>query len=86
MIRGLSPFLIKWWVWDNKVPPIWIFWQHHLCCDVVVTQINYPSLKHKTQDSIEQERGRSHEEDLVQIFMLYVMQFGGGFDLWWSKI
>ena len=35
------------------------------CCDVVVTQINYPSLKHNTQDSIEQARGRSHEEDLV---------------------
>ena len=45
-----------------------------------VTQINYPSLKHNTQDSIEQARGRSHEEDLVQIFMLYVMQLGG-FDL-----
>ena len=43
----------------------------------MVAQINYPSLKHNTQDSIEQARGRSHEEDLVQIFMLYVMQFGG---------
>ena len=48
-----------------------------LCCDVVVAQINYPSLKHNTQDSIEQARDRSHKEDLVQIFMLYVMQFGG---------
>jgi len=51
-----------------------------LCCDVAVTQINYPSLKHNTQDSIDQARGQSHEEDLVQIFMLYVMQLGG-FDL-----
>ena len=55
------------------------------CCDVAVVQINYPSLKHNTQDSIEQARGRSHKEDLVQIFMLYVMQFEG-FDLWWSKL
>jgi hypothetical protein len=39
------------------------------CCDVVVTQINYPSLN--KQDNIEQARGRSHEEVLVQIFMLY---------------
>ena len=28
-----------------------------LCCDVAVTQINYPNLKHNTQDSIEQVRG-----------------------------
>ena len=48
-----------------------------MCCDVVVTQINYPSLKHNTQDSIHQEKGRSHEEDLVHIFMLYVKQLGG---------
>jgi len=32
------------------------------CCDVAVTQINYPILKQNTQDSIEQARGRSHEE------------------------
>jgi len=50
------------------------------CCDVVVVQINYPSLKHNIQDSIEQARGRSHEKDLVQIFMLYVMELGS-FDL-----
>jgi hypothetical protein len=50
------------------------------CCDVAVAQINYPNLKHNTQDSIEQARGRSHEENLVQIFMLYVMQLKG-FDL-----
>jgi len=25
------------------------------CCDVMVTQINYSSLKHNTQDNIEQE-------------------------------
>jgi hypothetical protein len=47
------------------------------CCDVAVAQINYPSLKHNTQDSIEKARGRSHEKDLVQIFILYVMQLGG---------
>ena len=29
------------------------------CCDVAITQINYPSLKHNTQDSIKQARGRS---------------------------
>jgi hypothetical protein len=50
------------------------------CCDVAVAQINYPNLKHNTQDNIEQARGRSHKEDLVQIFMLYVMQLGD-FDL-----
>ena len=32
-------------------------------------QINYPSFKHNTQDSIEQARGRSHEEVSSQIFM-----------------
>ena len=50
-----------------------------LCCDVAVTQINYPNLKHNTQDSIEQVRGWSHEEGLSEIFMPYDMQFGGGF-------
>jgi len=49
------------------------------CCDVVVAQINYPSFKHNTQNSIEQVRGRSHGEDSSQIFMLDDMQFGGGF-------
>jgi hypothetical protein len=43
------------------------------CCDVAVTQINYPSFKYNTQDSIEQARGRSHEDVSSQIFMLYVM-------------
>jgi len=43
----------------------------------VIAQINYPSLKHNTQDSIEQARGRSNEEGSSQIFMLYDMQFGG---------
>ena len=43
----------------------------------MVAQINYPSFKHNTQDSIEQARGRSHEEDLSPIFMLNDMQFGG---------
>jgi hypothetical protein len=47
------------------------------CCDVAVAQINYPSFKHNTQDSIEQARGRSHEEDSSQIFMLDDMQFRG---------
>jgi hypothetical protein len=28
-----------------------------LCCDVAAAQINYPSLKHNTQDNIEQARG-----------------------------
>jgi len=50
-------------------------WQ--FCCDVAVAQINYPSFKHNTQDSIEQARGRSHKEDSSQIFMLDDMQFGG---------
>jgi hypothetical protein len=45
------------------------------CCDVTVTQINHLSLN--KEDSIEQARGRSHEEGLVQIFMLYNMQLGG---------
>jgi hypothetical protein len=54
------------------------FWVNH-CCDVAVAQINYPNLKHNTQDSIEQARGRSHEEGSSQIFMLDDMQFEGGF-------
>ena len=37
--------------------------------------INYPSLN--KQDSIEQVRGRSHEEGLVQIFILHDMQLWG---------
>jgi len=51
------------------------------CCDVAVAQINYPSFKHNTQASIEQARGRSHEEDSSQIFMLDDMQFRGGWTL-----
>jgi len=51
------------------------------CCDVVVAQINYPSLKHNIQNSIEQARGRSHEEGSSQIFMLDDMQFRGGVDV-----
>jgi hypothetical protein len=43
----------------------------------LVAQINYPSLKHNTQDSIEQATGRSHDESSSQIFMLYDMQLGG---------
>ena len=37
-----------------------------------------------TQDSIEQARGRSHEEVSSRIFMLYVMWLGG-FGLWVSN-
>jgi hypothetical protein len=37
-----------------------------ICCDVVVAQINYPSFKHNTQDSIEQARGRSHRKIQVR--------------------
>jgi hypothetical protein len=55
------------------------------CCDVVVAQINYPSLKHNTQDNIEQARGRSHEKGSSQIFMLNDMQFGGGLDIIYVK-
>ena len=47
------------------------------CCDVAVVQINYPSLKHNTQDSIEQATSWSHEEGSSQIFMLDDMQFEG---------
>ena len=54
---------------------------HTMCCDVAVAQINYPSFKHNTQDSIEQARGQSYEEDSSQIFMLDDMQFRGGLDI-----
>jgi hypothetical protein len=58
----------------------WFYIQKQLkrllwCCDVAVAQINYPSLKHNTQDSIEQVRGRSHKESSSPIFMLDDMQF-----------
>ena len=49
-----------------------------ICCNVTVAQINYPNLKQIKQDSVEKTRGQSHEEDLVHIFVLYVMQFGCG--------
>jgi hypothetical protein len=39
---------------------------------------DYPSLKHITQDNIEQVKDRSHEEGSSHIFMLYDMQFEGG--------
>jgi hypothetical protein len=55
--------------------------QLRYCCDVAVAQINYPSFKHNTQDSIEQARGRSHKEDSSQIFVLDDMQFRGGLDV-----
>jgi hypothetical protein len=48
-----------------------------LHCDVRVAQINYHSLKHNTQDNIEQVRDRFHEEGSSQIFMLDDMQFEG---------
>ena len=64
-----------------RIPSIFFLanFSYHICCDVAVAQINYPNFKHNTQDSIEQVRGRSHEEDSSQIFMLDDMQFGGGF-------
>ena len=74
----LSPMLPACWTERNTIT-IQLkrkFLQWCLCCDVAVAQSNYPSLKHNTQDSIEHARGRSHKEDLVQIFMLYVMQLG----------
>jgi len=49
----------------------------HNCCDVAVAQINYPNLKHNTQNSIKKARGRSYEEGSSQIFMLDDIQFGG---------
>jgi len=62
-----------------------ILWSLGYCCDVAVTQINYPNLS--KQDNIEQARGQSHKEVLVQIFMLDVMQFGGFWDyLEYSRI
>jgi len=33
---------------------VWAVESKHHCCDVAVAQINYPSFKHNTQDSIEQ--------------------------------
>jgi hypothetical protein len=48
---------------------------HDVCCDVAITQINYPSLN--KQYSIEQAKGWSQKKVLVQIFMLYDMQVGG---------
>jgi hypothetical protein len=51
----------------------------NICYDVAIAQINYPTFKHNTQYSIEQARGRSHEEDSSQIFMLDDMQFRRGF-------
>jgi hypothetical protein len=54
-------------------------------CDIAVAQINYPSFKHNTQDSIKQARGQSHEEDSSQIFMLDDMQFRGVWTLFRLK-
>ena len=45
---------------------------------VAIAQINYPNLKHNTQDIIKQVRGRSHEEGSSQIFILDDMQFRRG--------
>ena len=44
----------------------WSISKKRRCCDVAVTQINYPSLN--KQDSIEQARGRFHEEGTSQDF------------------
>jgi len=45
-----------------------------ICCDVAVTQINYPNLN--KQDSIEQIRGWSHKENLVQVFIQDDLELG----------
>jgi hypothetical protein len=58
-------------MWGIRDMP-WCVW-----IGVAIAQINYPNFKHNTQNSIEQARGRSHEEDSSQIFMLDDMQFGG---------
>jgi len=47
----------------------------NICCDVAVTQINYLSLN--KSDNIEQIRGRSHEKDLVKVFILDDSKLGG---------
>ena len=57
------------------------YFLYKYCWDVAVAQINYPSLKHNTQDSIDQVRGRSHEEGSSRIFMLDDMQFDGVLDV-----
>ena len=44
-------------------------------------QINYPSLKQIKQDSIEQARGRSHEDDLVQILCYMLCNWGEGLEV-----
>ena len=44
----------------------WSISKKRRCCDVTVTQINYPSLN--KQDSIEQARGRFHEKGSSQDF------------------
>ena len=51
----------------------------------MVAQINYPNLKHNTQNSIKQARGRSHEKGSSLIFMLDDMQFGGVWTLYRLK-
>jgi len=63
----------------------WDLWLLGYCCDIAAAQINYPSFKHNTQDSIKQARGRSHEEDSSQIFMLDDMQFRGVWTLFRLK-
>jgi len=60
------------WGWAGTCPGQYVVG----CCDVAIVQINYPSLKQNTQDSIEQIRGRSHEEGSSHIFMLDDMQLG----------
>ena len=44
-----------------------------ICYDVMVIQINYHSLKQTIQDGIDQAKSSSHENVLVQIFMLNAM-------------
>ena len=60
--------------WSGR--PVRVGWKPTYC-DITVVQINYLNVKQITQDNIEQARGRSHEDNLVQIFVLYAMQLGG---------
>jgi len=65
---------MSWFIKKGLAKLILDIWEAR-CCNVAVTKINYPSLN--KQDSIEQARGRSHKEGLVQIFILYDIQLGG---------
>ena len=70
---GGTPFLTVPCISHDSIFVIDLIHRSGICCDIAVAQINYPSFKHNTQDSIEQARGLSHEEVSSQIFLLYVM-------------